>query len=227
MKYHKVFLICLITVMMVFNSCAKMSTSGSDNTESINSNNSFFFQNGESIKKYNGTFDIGEDEWVKAVVTLQIINMGSYQNGALYNIKINVEGSELSKKLTDNSGEYINDFIKQLNLGYLYVEEGEIYKYPVIDNISTMSLGIINLPACYITCQEEELKDTLGAEEKGWHSYVMVNGDQRESHLYNSAVETGYYEHITWEKGVGLVHYESGYGAERQKIELELIRSGE
>jgi hypothetical protein len=58
--------------------------------------------------------------------------------------------------------------------------------------------------------------------EPGWHHYVTVNGDIIESHSYDKQVESGYYETFIWEKGRGLIYYASGYGAERDSIELTI-----
>ena len=79
----------------------------------------------------------------------------------------------------------------------------------------------------YIVCQNEELKDPLDENVKGWHHYIKVDGDKRESHYYNTAVDTGYYENMIWERGKGLISYRSGYGALREAIELIWNAAGE
>lgn len=65
----------------------------------------------------------------------------------------------------------------------------------------------------------------LGEDESGFHSYLEVKGDKREYHSYNNQVSTGYYESFIWEKGKGLINYRSGYGAESNSIELQLINN--
>lgn len=44
-------------------------------------------------------------------------------------------------------------------------------------------------------------------------------------HEYNNQVETGYYETIIWKKNVGITLYKSGYGAQRDSMEIELEES--
>jgi len=111
---------------------------------------------------------------------------------------------------------------KRLSLGYFYVQKDRIYKIdPTKENLDRLKNK--ELPKDrVIVCQNEEVKDTLGEEETGWYHYIEVNGDKREYHSYNNLVSTGYYEAFTWEKGRGLVGYRSGFGAERDSIELEL-----
>lgn len=49
-----------------------------------------------------------------------------------------------------------------------------------------------------------------------------MDGDKRLYESYDNTVDTGYYDNITWERGKGIVHYESGYGAGRDSMELDL-----
>lgn len=49
---------------------------------------------------------------------------------------------------------------------------------------------------------------------------LEVKGNERVYHSYNNQIETGFYESFIWEKNIGLISYESGYGAERDSIVL-------
>lgn len=74
-----------------------------------------------------------------------------------------------------------------------------------------------------MVCNEGGKEDPLGDDEKGWHEYIVVDGNRREYHAYSNLVETGYYECFVWEVGRGLVRYWSGYGARSNDIELYLL----
>lgn len=74
-----------------------------------------------------------------------------------------------------------------------------------------------------IVCQEKEIKDYLNHKQKGLHQYLLVKGNLREYHSYNNEVESGYFETYIWERHTGLKYYKSGYGAEKNLVELELL----
>jgi hypothetical protein len=113
---------------------------------------------------------------------------------------------------------------ERLSLGYFYVQKDKIYKIqPTNENLSKLKTNEELQNDSVIVCQDKEIKDTLGKDEPGFHHYLEVNGDKREYHSYINQVSTGYYESFTWEKGKGLVNYRSGYGAEKDSIELQLI----
>lgn len=112
---------------------------------------------------------------------------------------------------------------ERLDLGYFYVEKEKIYKIvPTEEN--KISLKKKELPVgSTIVCQEKEIVDSLSKDQKGEHEYLLINGDQREYHLYNDKVNTGYFESYIWKKKVGLIYYKSGYGAEGNLVELKLV----
>lgn len=149
--------------------------------------NPFFFQNGESVISYNGLFAVGmEGEILECNVNLHIINLGQYQDGNLYNIKIDPDGSALGELLnSDSIWSNLDYWTERLNLGYLYVDAEKIYMLSATDKMGMTIVGKIEPPECYITCQNEELKDTLDVNEKVWHNFIRVDGNKRESHFYN------------------------------------------
>ena len=73
-----------------------------------------------------------------------------------------------------------------------------------------------------IVCQDEELKDSLDENQKGEHEYMLLDKNQRQYHSYNNLVESGFYETFVWEQNMGLVSYRSGFGAEKDAIEIYL-----
>jgi|InofroStandDraft_1065614.scaffolds.fasta_scaffold80913_2 hypothetical protein len=73
-----------------------------------------------------------------------------------------------------------------------------------------------------VVCQEQEKRDILGAGENGWHEWIVVDDEQREYHSYNNLTETGFYEQFIWERGYGLIYYMSGFGADKDRMELAL-----
>ncbi|ADQ47062.1 hypothetical protein Calkro_2226 [Caldicellulosiruptor kronotskyensis 2002] len=174
------------------------------NTEKIK--NPFFFN--ESIQRieYKGKFLF--DDLIEKNVKLNIVKKASLKYGELYELKLEpIEGIPLER----------------LSLGYFYVQKDKIYKIvPTKENLSKLKTKD-ELPSdSVIVCQEKELKDPLSRDRLGFHHYIVVNGDKREYHSFNNQIETGYYESFTWEKDKGLIYYRSGYGAEKDAIELKL-----
>lgn len=168
--------------------------------------NSCFFKSNISQMNYKGKFLF--DDIVEQDVKLNINELANLKNGKLYELKLDsIEGVP-------------ND---RLSLGYFYVQKDKIYKIePTEENLSKLKTSEELPDSSVIVCQDKEIKDTLDKDEPGFHHYLEVNGDKREYHSYNNQVSTGYYESFTWEKGKGLINYRSGYGAERDSIELQL-----
>lgn len=52
---------------------------------------------------------------------------------------------------------------------------------------------------------------------------MQVQEDERKYCAYNNEIESGYFETYIWERDVGLKYCKSGYGAERDLVELEFI----
>lgn len=171
--------------------------------------NLFFIKDKDSKLNYKGDF-LFLDIVIKDV-KLNINELANLRYGKLYELKL-------------DSIEGIPD--KRLSLGYFYVQKDKIYKIdPTEENLSKLQVSE-DLPAdSVIVCSDQEIRDTLGKDQKGFHYYLEVNGDKREYHSYNNMVATGYYESFTWEKGKGLIFYQSGFGAERDSIKLQLMNN--
>lgn len=171
--------------------------------------NSFFFKNNDSKLNYKGKFLF--DDIVEKDVKLNVNELVNLKYGKLYELKLDsVEGVPNER----------------LSLGYFYVQKDKIYKIePTNENLSKLKTSEELPNDSVIVCQDEEIKDTLDKGKPGFHHYLELNGDKREFHSYNNQVSTGYYESFTWEKGKGLINYRSGFGAERNSIELQLINN--
>lgn len=175
--------------------------------------NPYFFQENIQTADYDTKFTFWDDDSLPAEMELSINELLHFDNGTLYELKLNYDE-------TFNGRDYYG--WDRFHLGYFYVQEDKIYlirEAGVIEHIQTeadiLSQGTI-------VCQQEELKDTLEEEEKGLHEFITLNDNQCEYHSYNNLTETGFYETFVWEKGKGLVRYKSGFGAERDDIELQM-----
>ena len=168
--------------------------------------NSFFFKSNVLQLNYKGVFLF--NTVLEKDVKLNINEVANIKYGKLYELKIaSIYGVP-------------ND---RLDLGYFYVQKDKIYKIkPTEENLNKLKTSTDLPNDSVIVCQDKEIKDTLSKDETGWHQYMIVNGDTREYHSYNNKISTGYYESLTWEKNKGLIKYRSGYGAERDLIELNL-----
>lgn len=169
-------------------------------------NNSFFFKSNVTQLNYKGVFLF--NTVLEKDVKLNINEVANLKYGKLYELKI--------ASIDDVPNE-------RLNLGYFYVQNDKIYKIkPTEENLNKLKTSTDLPNDSVIVCQDKEIKDTLSKDETGWHQYMIVNGDTREYHSYNNKISTGYYESLTWEKNKGLIKYRSGYGAEKDLIELNL-----
>ncbi|AEM74576.1 hypothetical protein [Caldicellulosiruptor acetigenus] len=217
----KKFLIMILTIGIIFFSgCAKFSNISETNFKSSSQfnitsskkvtynaeRNPFFFKESISKVEYKGKFLF--DDLVEKNVKLNIIKKANLKYGELYELKLEpIEG--------------IPD--ERLSLGYFYVQKDKIYKIdPTKENLSKLKTREELPNDSVIVCQDKEIKDSLSENKRGWHRYLRVERDKREYHAYNNQVETGYYETFIWEKNKGLISYRSGYGAERDSIELQI-----
>lgn len=176
----------------------------------------YFFQDRKPYSykaKFTGLSGEALEEPVETVVTLDIREVKYFDKGTLFELRL-VPDEELKFRYD----------MERLNLGYFYVNEDKIYcirdKDMSIEAISEEEIKSRGR----LVCQREETKDLLGEKEKGWHEYISTEGFGRHIyHGYDTLVETGWYEQFVWEWNKGLVQYRSGFGAEADAIELELV----
>lgn len=170
--------------------------------------NSYFYKDSSQPIMYQGSLGFG-DEFVERTVTLGVNYMEQLKDGNLYELKL-----DYAEEIPEDRG----------TIGYFYVQEDKIYKINATEDSLNQFRESGELPSdSVIVCQEEGYEDSLGELEKGDHQYLEVDGDKRVYHSYNNQVESGYYETFTWELGKGLINYRSGYGAESDSIELNII----
>lgn len=208
----RIFIVLLLIGTMLIYGCAKskevpvVANQGGDITNMEAAENVFFFDSGISEQVYGGQFLF--DDIVEEDTKLSISKIADLKNGNLYELKLDpIEGVPQER----------------LSLGYFYVQEDTIYKLePTTENLDQLKTSEELPDDSVIVCQDQEIKDTLGEDEPGFHHYVEAAGDKRVYHSYNNEVSTGYYESFAWEKGKGLINYRSGYGAESESIELQL-----
>lgn len=167
--------------------------------------NSFF--NSDILQlNYKGIFLF--DDTLEKDVTLRVNEITSLKDGKVYEFKLDPIDGIPNERLC---------------LGYFYVQKDKIYKMePTEENLNKLKVSGELPDNSVIVCQDKVIKDELGEGESGYHHYLEISGDTREFHSYNNQVSTGYFETIIWEKNKGMISYKSGYGADRDSIELLL-----
>ena len=170
--------------------------------------NSFFIENRFKLSKFKGRFSSEDEGVIKKDVYIEVEKIAELKLGVIYKLKI--------QPIKDVPEE-------RLLLGTFYVQKDKIYKIEYTkENIDIMRKQEKIPTGSNIVCQEEEIKDDMKQKPKGVHQYLLVQGDLREYHSYNDKVESGYFETYIWERDIGLKYYKSGYGAEKNLVELEL-----
>lgn len=168
-----------------------------------------FFFPGETVScTYRVKTSIYELSSVEQV-DLTITEINRFEEGVLYELKW-----EEDERIVDQYG------IPVLYLGLFFVQDDKIYRIRDEAVKDERSDGKTIMEKGTLVCCEEGMADALLQEERGWHEYILADGDKREYHGYNTLVETGYYESFTWEEGKGLTGYRRGYGAEAEAVEL-------
>lgn len=168
----------------------------------------FFFTKGTETATYTGKlWDMSESD---TELELNITKLQSFAEGDMYRLEILYDS-----KLQDVWG------VDRLNLGLFLVMGDQIYRAEETEGANYTVENILSTGT--LVCSNESKADVLGESEQGWHEYIVTENGRSEYHAYNNLVETGYYECFIWEKGKGLVHYRSGYGAGADAIELNLV----
>lgn len=175
---------------------------------------SFFSKSGVTKINYKGTFMF--DDIIKKDVTLHLIEVANLKYGKWYELKLDsIDG------IPNND---VSLGFSPLSLGYFCAQKDKIYKLtPTETNLKKIKISEEVPKDSVIVCQDQEMKDSLKKDERGWHQYIQVKGNTREYHSYNNRVETGFYESFTWEKDKGLIYFQRGFGAGRDSIDLVLI----
>lgn len=195
----------------------------------------------------------GYGKWIGIVAVILLIVVGMSCLTDTYNMKNSVDKEKTVKKLKPVNKSFWQDgnaFIANLTQ---YVDESKVTKpcvvlvkekaknkYDVIikcdfnkeyDNIH---LGIFTVSENEIIKEvdghqeivwaKNEVSDKLLEDQKGSHNSIKIEGKEVKYSHYNNQVETGYYERITFTKEKKLEEFVSGFGAERDLIQLEGIK---
>lgn len=203
-----IFCFLLFTIILCACTHDKKSTPFDRKTTKKNSN-PFFLKNKLQSSKFKGRFSFTDEGMIVKEVKILVNEIMKLKSGIIYELKMEPVKNVPSDRLI---------------LGYFYVMKDKIYKVELTKENRKWVEKKERIPSeSIIVCQEREIVDNLDKEEKGEHRSLSINGDQREYNSYNDTVDTGYFESYIWKKDVGLKFYNSGYGAESNLIELNLI----
>lgn len=175
---------------------------------------SSFFLEGISKARYKSRFTFFCDNQLPTEVELLITEVSTFDDGVLYKMQIDCN--------EEFEGRYYYEW-DRFQLGYFYVKNDKIIMLrgeDIQDKIKSES-DVTKLGS--VVCQNEEIKDELDEGEKWWHESITAEGSTREYYSYNALSETGFYETLIWEDG--LKFYKSGFGAEKDDIELVLMET--
>ena len=220
----------MLIIVVCFSGCKKSEVNVADIEDEMNwqeqdsasagkSNDSmknpYFFENFTESVYYDAKYSFSDRKELPNSIALKVTQIEKLSHGTLYEMKLDYD--------KDFQGR---DYFgwDRFHLGYFYVQEDSIY---LLRNIEVSEMienedAIINQGE--LICSNESVDDTLGEEQQGWHTYIVTEGNQCEYHSYNNETETGFYETFVWEQGKGLVLYRSGFGAESDAIEIQLVQ---
>lgn len=172
--------------------------------------NPFFFPDSNLKPQYMVRSTILDEE----SMNLLILEKERFENGVLYELRMDYD--------EDFWCRYYYEW-DRCCLGYLYVNAEKIYFVGYTqEEAEGFETEADILENAVVVCQEEERPDELEPDERGWHEYILADGDRREYHGYATWGETNFYMHFYWERGKGLVEYTTGWGAESMNITLTL-----
>lgn len=190
--------------------CSCILLYGCNNTNVI-SENPFFFQDVSKVT-YKGIFHFEDDErTMEKDVIMNITEVEKLPLGIVYRLEFD------SEKITHQG---INGY-------YFYVKKDEIYKISATDeNLKKLKNNqeLSDGTCAEIICSNNKIKDDLSENELGWHKYITVNKNTREYHYYNNSGATTFSESFVWESNQGLIEYHCEFGADRESINLYLMR---
>lgn len=195
----------------------------------------------------------GYGKWIGIVAVILLIVVGMSCLTDTYNMKNSVDKEKTVKKLKPAKKSFWQDgniFTAWLTR---YVDEDTVSKrcvvlvkekakneYDVIircdfnkeyDNIHLGTFTVLENEIIKevdghqeIVWAKNEVSDKLLEDQKGSHNSIKIEGKEVKYSHYNNQVETGYYERITFTKEKKLEEFVSGFGAERDLIQLEGIK---
>ncbi len=184
------------------NSTTVSSSTMMKTTETTNETATDYWE-GKEIPKYAGTYQVEE----RAGGTINATEIKKTALGKIYEVELDLKTSSL---------ESIEK--SRLALGYFYVQGEKILRCDKSDSADVFVQKGEFPPNATVIFQDTEKPDSLQADAKGFHEFITVQGNTVVYHSYSNLVETGFYEDFFWEKGVGLIAYRSGFGAQRDEL---------
>lgn len=193
--------------------------------------NSYWNMQGSGKVKFDASAGF-YDEWgdipaLEYKTKMNFIKIAKLKKGILYHLKIE-QASDLKIPT------------KRLSLGYFYVQKNRIMRiwenndYEAQGNVWTLSKKTLNriiktseIPKySTIVWQKKTYKDTLKHDKIDWHQYLKKIQDSPKKRLryggyYQYPQHSGYWETFIWEKGTGLIFYQSGY---RDGVECIMLK---
>jgi hypothetical protein len=196
--------------------------------KNADNSNPYFFVLGTTSATYDGYFVPLSGNEIKQDITLNISLLTELEDGALYTLKL----TQLDVK-----DAYDKISLGHEHLGYFYVTKDIIYRKSLsyhdgftdyekfLKEADTKNIELIKenkskfLDECDIVCTEDGTEDIIIDGE--WHKFVEVDGEKRVFQFYSEYTSgTRQYERIVWEKGKGIVHYQSGAGTMLMHVEF-------
>lgn len=174
--------------------------------------NVYFFPD-ENLVTYKTRFTFPEASSLPEEIILSVNEVLRLEQGVLYEMMIQYNGNFPGRVYYDWD---------RFHLGYFYVQEDLIILLRGNNILNQITSEEDIFAKGDIVCQDVELKDSLSDDQKGEHKYITIDDKQCKYQSYNNHIESGFYETFVWEENIGLVMYRSGFGAEKDGIELYL-----
>ena len=142
-------------------------------------------------------------------VPLKVLEVASYKNGNVYNIRIDYDDCE---------GRYFWGVTDRFNLGVFYVTDENIYWISDAEDVPTEEEFRSN---GFVIYSNEDSEQNIDGEK-----ITIENSDDTcRCVISNTLTESGFYSIFEWSKDRELTYYSSGYGAGGDLIELELEKN--
>ncbi len=189
--------------------------------------NPYFYQNQEKVVEYEGYFYLHTYVGIWQNINLNIKKLGTFEHGTLYTLKLD----QLDRSDPDERLGW-----QQRCMGYFYVTEDIIYMYRDREFSRKQNRKIKwtlqrddeeFLKKAWTVCCEEEI-DKRDNDDERYHSFVNAKGNWiiyryiPEDSARGMPEFTGSksYWLIVWEKGNGIVYWETGRGGMDMHVEF-------
>ena len=187
--------------------------------------NPYFYQNQEKVVEYEGYFYLHTYVGIWQNINLNIKKLGTFEHGTLYTLKLD----QLDRSDPDERLGW-----QQRCMGYFYVTEDIIYMYRDREFSRKQNRKIKwtlqrddeeFLKKAWTVCCEEEIDEKEGNQ---YHTFVNTKGNWiiyryiPEDSARGMPEFTGSksYWLIVWEKGNGIVYWETGRGGMDMHVEF-------